>query len=127
MMNNGGMLVNSMVFRNASPGVQVRNGLGGGVYILGNGTVFRTVITNNTARVGGGVYVDEAEYNNPAYEESLDDMYRGVLVNTLVSNNTSSSDAERSILISWEGFLPLRWLRTIVRRWLPTKKEIRAV
>ena len=80
------MLVNSMVFRNASPGVQVRNGLGGGVYILGNGTVFRTVITNNTARVGGGVYVDEAEYNNPAYEESLDDMYRGVLVNTLVSN-----------------------------------------
>lgn len=93
MMNNGGMLVNSMVFRNASPGVQVRNGLGGGVYILGNGTVFRTVITNNTARVGGGVYVDEAEYNNPAYEESLDDMYRGVLVNTLVSNNTSSSDA----------------------------------
>ena len=51
MMNNGGMLVNSMGFRNASPGVQVRNGLGGGVYILGNGTVFRTVITNNTARV----------------------------------------------------------------------------
>ena len=34
-----------------------------------------------------------AVYNNPAYEESLDDMYRGVLVNTLVSNNTSSSDA----------------------------------
>ena len=43
--------------------------------------------------MGGGVYVDEAEYNNPAYEESLDDMYRGVLVNTLVSNNTSSADA----------------------------------
>lgn len=58
MMNNGGMLVNSMVFRNASPGVQVRNGLGGGVYILGNGTVFRTVITNNTASTGSAYYAE---------------------------------------------------------------------
>lgn len=114
MMNNGGMLVNSMVFRNASPGVQVRNGLGGGVYILGNGTVFRTVITNNTARVGGGVYVDEAEYNNPAYENSLDDMYRGVLVTRSFPTIPLRPMRERSISISWEGFLPLRWLRTIV-------------
>ena len=93
MMNNGGLLQNSLVFRNASPGVQVRNGLGGGVYIMGDGVVYKTIVTNNTARVGGGVYVDEAEYNNPDYETSLSNMYRGVLLNTLISNNTASSDA----------------------------------
>ena len=93
MMNNGGMLVYSLVFRNASPGVQVRNGLGGGVYILGNGTVFKSIITNNTSRIGGGVYIDEAEYNNPNYEASQENMYRGILVSSLISNNTASSDA----------------------------------
>ena len=93
MMNNGGMLSNSLVFRNATPGVQVRNGLGGGVYILGDGIVFKSIITNNTARVGGGVYVAEAEYNNPNYEASQEDMYRGVLVASLISNNTAKSDA----------------------------------
>lgn len=93
MMNNGGMLTNSLVMRNASPGVQVRNGLGGGVYLLGNGTVFRTMVTNNTARVGAGIYVDEAEYNNPDYDEMQENMYRGVLSDVLVSNNTAASDA----------------------------------
>ena len=93
MMNNGGMLTNSLVMRNASPGVQVRNGLGGGVYMLGNGTVFRTMVTNNTARVGAGIYVDEAEYNNPDYDEMQKNMYRGVLSDVLVSNNTAASDA----------------------------------
>lgn len=93
MMNNGGMLTNSLVMRNASPGVQVRNGLGGGVYLLGNGTVFRTMVTNNTARVGAGIYVDEAEYNNPDYDEMQKNMYRGVLSDVLVSSNTAASDA----------------------------------
>lgn len=93
MMNNGGMLTNSLVMRNASPGVQVRNGLGGGVYMLGNGTVFRTMVTNNTARVGAGIYVDEAEYNNPDYDEMQKNMYRGVLSDVLVSSNTAASDA----------------------------------
>lgn len=93
MMNNGGLLQTSLVMRNASPGVQVRNGLGGGVYLLGDGTVFRSVVTNNTARVGGGIYVDEADYNNPDYEASQDNMYRGVLSNILVSNNVAASDA----------------------------------
>ena len=93
MMNNGGMLTNSLVMRNASPGVQVRNGFGGGVYLLGDGTVFRTIVTNNTARVGAGIYVDEAEYNNPDYDEMQENMYRGVLSDVLVSNNTAASDA----------------------------------
>ena len=93
MMNNGGTLLNSLVFRNASPGVQVRNGVGGGIYIWGDGIVSRTTVTNNTARVGGGIYVGEAEFNNPNYEEYQSDMYRGVLSNVLVSNNTASSDA----------------------------------
>lgn len=93
MMNNGGTVLNSLVFRNASPGVQVRNGVGGGIYIWGDGIVSRTTVTNNTARVGAGIYVGEAEFNNPNYEEYQSDMYRGVLSNVLVSNNTASSDA----------------------------------
>lgn len=93
MMNNGGTLMNSLVFRNASPGVQVRNGVGGGVYIWGDGIVSRTIVTNNTARVGAGIYVGEAEYNNPNYADYQENMYRCVLSNVLVSNNTASSDA----------------------------------
>lgn len=84
-MNYGGKVSDCFVARNSSPGYNyVRNGLGGGIYGVGKGLVERSFVVNNSARQGGGIYL-EKENNALPYEV--------VVEMSVIANNTATSEA----------------------------------
>lgn len=91
-INNGGRVSQCLIVRNASPGIQVLNGRGGGVYIYGQGSVIKSQMINNSARVGGGVACGAITENAPILTDRASGYY-GMIADCVVSNNTAVSDA----------------------------------
>lgn len=83
-MNYGGRVSDCFIARNSSPGYNlVRNGLGGGVYIVGKGLVERSFVVNNNARRGGGIYLEKEHHEVP---------YETVVEMSVIANNTASNE-----------------------------------
>lgn len=83
-MNYGGRVSDCFISRNTCPGYNlVRNGLGGGVYIVGEGVIERSFVVNNNARRGGGIYL-EKEHHVRSYD--------AVVEMSVIANNTASNE-----------------------------------
>lgn len=73
----GGRVVGCLVYNNSS----VEDG--GGVFVKNAGLVLRSMITNNSATNGAGVYLDKNAENHPEYL---------ILSTSVVSNNTATGN-----------------------------------
>ena len=73
----GGRVVGCLVYNNSS----VEDG--GGVFVENAGLVLRSMITNNSATNGAGVYLDKNAENHPEYL---------ILSTSVVSNNTATGN-----------------------------------
>ena len=73
----GGRVVGCLVYNNSS----VEDG--GGVFVKNAGLVLRSMITNNSATNGAGVYLDKNTENHPEYL---------ILSTSVVSNNTATGN-----------------------------------
>lgn len=84
-LNSGGLVSDCSIERNASPGSSAnRNGFGGGLYMLGRGKVERGFMVNNSARIGGGLYMAKDQQVLPY--EMLAEM-------SIVANNSAVHEA----------------------------------
>lgn len=73
----GGRVVGCLIYNNSS----VEDG--GGVFVKNAGLVLRSMITNNSATNGAGVYLDKNAKNHPEYL---------ILSTSVVSNNTATGN-----------------------------------
>lgn len=73
----GGRVVGCLIYNNSS----VEDG--GGVFVKNAGLVLRSMITNNSATNGAGVYLDKNAENHPEYL---------ILSTSVVSNNTATGN-----------------------------------
>mgnify|MGYP001194266228 CR=1 FL=1 len=85
----GGRVVGCLIYNNSS----VEDG--GGVFVKNAGLVLRSMITNNSATNGAGVYLDKNAENHPEYL---------ILSTSVVSNNTATGNGavycnESSVLL----------------------------
>lgn len=74
-----GRIIGSLIY-NCNAGVDLETGKGGGVYVNDVGMVLRSMVTNNTADLGAGVYLHNVDEAQPNYL---------VLSTSVVSNNTA--------------------------------------
>ena len=113
--NVGGRVENCLVYNNVNA-----SGEGGGVYLDGYGLVTRSIIANNKARNGGGVYMKRGSkpqnYNvlalsvianneNTANGAVYADESGNIINNTIVNNYTSTSTDDSDKKASYTGGL----------------------
>lgn len=113
--NVGGRVENCLVYNNVNA-----SGEGGGVYLDGYGLVTRSIIANNKARNGGGVYMKRGSkpqnYNvlalsvianneNTANGAVYADESGNIIHNTIVNNYTSTSTDDSDKNASYTGGL----------------------
>lgn len=113
--NAGGRVENCLVYNNVNA-----SGEGGGVYLDGYGLVTRSIIANNKARNGGGVYMKRGSkpqnYNvlalsvianneNTANGAVYADESGNIIHNTIVNNYTSTSTDDSDKNASYTGGL----------------------
>lgn len=113
--NVGGRVENCLVYNNVNA-----SGEGGGVYLDGYGLVTRSIIANNKARNGGGVYMKRGSkpqnYNvlalsvianneNTANGAVYADESGNIINNTIVNNYTSTSTDDSDKNASYTGGL----------------------
>lgn len=113
--NVGGRMENCLVYNNVNA-----SGEGGGVYLDGYGLVTRSIIANNKARNGGGVYMKRGSkpqnYNvlalsvianneNTANGAVYADESGNIINNTIVNNYTSTSTDDSDKNASYTGGL----------------------
>lgn len=113
--NFGGRVENCLVYNNVNA-----SGEGGGVYLDGYGLVTRSIIANNKARNGGGVYMKRGSkpqnYNvlalsvianneNTANGAVYADESGNIINNTIVNNYTSTSTDDSDKNASYTGGL----------------------
>lgn len=113
--NVGGRVENCLIYNNVNA-----SGEGGGVYLDGYGLVTRSIIANNKARNGGGVYMKHGSkpqnYNvlalsvianneNTANGAVYADESGNIINNTIVNNYTSTSTDDSDKNASYTGGL----------------------
>ena len=107
--NGGGRVEQCLIYNNVNT-----SGDGGGVYIDGFGIVSRSIITNNKARNGGGVYMKKGTQSNHAiltlsvvannentangavYADQCGNLTNNTIVNNYTSTSTDESDDNAS-------------------------------
>ena len=107
--NGGGRVEQCLIYNNVNT-----SGDGGGVYIDGFGIVSRSIITNNKARNGGGVYMkkgtqpnhailalsvvanNENTANGAVYADQCGNLTNNTIVNNYTSTSTDESDDNAS-------------------------------
>lgn len=108
--NAGGRVENCLVYNNVNA-----SGEGGGVYLDGYGLVTRSIIANNKARNGGGVYMkrgskpqnynvlalsvianNENTANGAVYANESGNIIHNTIVNNYTSTSTDDSDKNAS-------------------------------
>ena len=107
--NGGGRVEKCLIYNNVNT-----SGDGGGVYIDGFGIVSRSIITNNKARNGGGVYMKKGTQSNHAilalsvvannentangavYADQCGNLTNNTIVNNYTSTSTDESDDNAS-------------------------------
>ncbi len=108
--NVGGRVENCLVYNNVNA-----SGEGGGVYLDGYGLVTRSIIANNKARNGGGVYMkggskpqnynvlalsvianNENTANGAVYADESGNIIHNTIVNNYTSTSTDDSDKKAS-------------------------------
>ena len=107
--NGGGRVEQCLIYNNVNT-----SGDGGGVYIDGFGIVSRSIITNNKARNGGGVYMkkgtqpnhailtlsvvanNENTANGAVYADQCGNLIHNTIVNNYTSTSTDESDDNAS-------------------------------
>lgn len=76
----GGQITSTLVYN-----CTATDGSGGGIYVDGQGAVSRSMITNNTAETGSGVYLN--------YDETIStNRYYQILSSSVITNNTATKN-----------------------------------
>lgn len=92
-MDRGGMVKNCNIYDCQTLGIGVTDGYGGGVCMENNGALHKTVITNNMARVGGGLMIvytpEEHPYSTSKYTKEGFDPYASTCI---INNNNANTE-----------------------------------
>ena len=91
-MDHGGTVNNCYVYQCQTLGVGVTDGYGGGVCMENNGAVRETYITNNMARVGGGLMIVYTPEEHPYVSKYNKDNFDPYATTCVISNNNAGTD-----------------------------------
>ncbi len=91
-MDHGGTVNNCYVYQCQTLGVGVTDGYGGGVCMENNGAVRKTYITNNMARVGGGLMIVYTPEEHPYVSKYNKDAFDPYATTCVISNNNAGTD-----------------------------------
>ena len=97
-MDRGGTIRDCYIYQCQTLGMGVTDGYGGGVCMENNGVMRHTSVTNNMARVGGGlmiVYTPELHPYSKNYKKDAFDPYASVCV---FSNNNANTEGAGVVL-----------------------------
>jgi predicted outer membrane repeat protein len=97
-MDRGGTIRDCYIYQCQTLGMGVTDGYGGGVCIENNGVMRHTSVTNNMARIGGGlmiVYTPELHPYSKNYHKDAFDPYASVCV---FSNNNANTEGAGVVL-----------------------------
>lgn len=97
-MDRGGTIRDCYIYQCQTLGMGVTDGYGGGVCMENNGVMRHTSVTNNMARVGGGlmiVYTPELHPYSKNYKKEAFDPYASVCV---FSNNNANTEGAGVVL-----------------------------
>ena len=92
-LDGGGRVEDCYVHANQSEGVGLIDGHGGGICIADSGVVTRCLITDNMARIGGGLALKHDENLKGVNGQKLFNRYLPSASATIVANNTASAEA----------------------------------
>ena len=92
-LDGGGRVEDCYVHANQSEGVGLIDGHGGGICIADSGVVTRCLITDNMARIGGGLALKHDENLKGGNGQKLFNRYLPSASATIVANNTASAEA----------------------------------
>ena len=92
-MDRGGTVKDCYIYDCQTLGIGVTDGYGGGVCMENNGVLHKTVITNNMARVGGGLMIvytpEEHPYSTSKYTKEGFDPYASTCI---INNNNANTE-----------------------------------
>ena len=91
-MDHGGTVNSCYVYQCQTLGVGVTDGYGGGVCMENNGAVRKTYITNNMARVGGGLMIVYTPEEHPYVSKYNKDNFDPYATTCVISNNNAGTD-----------------------------------
>lgn len=97
-MDRGGTIRDCYIYQCQTLGMGVTDGYGGGVCMENNGVMRHTSVTNNMARIGGGlmiVYTPELHPYSKNYKKDAFDPYASVCV---FSNNNANTEGAGVVL-----------------------------
>ena len=96
-LDNGGEVDRCYIYANQCLGIGIVAGYGGGVCVDDEGKVLRSLIHNNVARIGGGACLSAETVHQKAEENAIgvntSDCFNPALAGSVVSNNTSTTEA----------------------------------
>ena len=96
-LDNGGEVDRCYIYANQCLGIGIVAGYGGGVCVDDEGKVLRSLIHNNVARIGGGACLSAETVHQKAEENAIgvntNDCFNPALAGSVVSNNTSTTEA----------------------------------
>ncbi|WP_223929668.1 right-handed parallel beta-helix repeat-containing protein [Prevotella lacticifex] len=92
-MDRGGTVKHCYIYQCQTLGIGVTDGYGGGVCMENNGALRKSVITNNMARVGGGLMIvytpEEHPYSTSKYTKDGFDPYASTCI---INNNNANTE-----------------------------------
>lgn len=92
-MDRGGTVKDCYIYDCQTLGIGVTDGYGGGVCMENNGALRKTVITNNMARIGGGLMIvytpEEHPYSTSKYTKEGFDPYASTCI---INNNNANTE-----------------------------------